>query len=335
MRFEYPNLAVYLLVPLFLGLFLMWAFHARARLAERLVKKENLSRIIPTYNPGARALKFILLILSVLLCVIAMMRPQYGYHMEEVKKKGLDIIIALDTSKSMLAEDIKPNRFERSKLAVKDMVSKLKGDRIGLVAFSGTAFLQCPLTVDYNGFMLSLDALNIGDIPRGGTAVSKAIYEAIDVFSKGEKKNKILIIITDGEDHEGDPLKAAEAAKKIGMVIYTIGIGTTEGELIPVTDENGKGMFLKDPAGNVVKSRLNEKVLEDIALTTGGSYIRSSAGEFGLEFLFNEKLSKFEKQEIASKMKRHYFDRFQIPLAIAVILLMAESLISDRARRNA
>jgi Ca-activated chloride channel family protein len=260
------------------------------------------------------------------------MRPQWGFSWEEVRRSGLDILIAIDTSKSMLAGDIKPNRLERSKLAVKDLIKKLRGDRIGLIAFSGNAFLQCPLTVDYSGFLLSLNELNFNSIPKGGTSISSAIKTAMDSYEGGQKKYKILVIITDGEDHEGNVAEMAEKAKDAGIKIFSIGIGTKEGELISVTDESGNKVFLKDRQGNVVKTRLDETTLQKIALTTGGSYVRATNTEFGLDLIYEEKLSKMEKREIESNMIKRYEERFQIPLAIALVLLCLEPFISERRR---
>ncbi|MBN1520954.1 MAG: VWA domain-containing protein, partial [Candidatus Aureabacteria bacterium] len=238
----------------------------------------------------------------------------------------------VDTSKSMLAQDVKPNRLERAKLAIKDFIKHLQGDRIGLIAFSGEAFLQCPLTVDYNGFLLSLDSLSVNSITRGGTSISQAIKEAIKSYEGGFKKYKVLIMITDGEDHEGAPLKAAEDAKKEGIKIFCIGIGTPEGELISVEDEKGNKTFLKDSQGNVVKTRLDETTLQKIALATGGSYVRSGATEFGLDMIYDKKLSKMEKRELESKLAKQFEDRFQIPLALAFLLLAGELFINERKR---
>ncbi|KPJ99440.1 MAG: hypothetical protein AMK71_09775 [Nitrospira bacterium SG8_35_4] len=242
----------------------------------------------------------------------------------------LTALIAIDTSKSMLAEDVKPNRLERSKLAVKDLIRKLRGDRIGLIAFSGSAFLQCPLTVDYSGFHLSLDDLSPDTIPKGGTSITSAIRVALDSYEGGMKKYKVLVIITDGEDHEGTPLALAEEAQKKGIKIFTIGIGTKEGELIPVTDASGSRIFLKDRNGNVVKTRLDEETLREIALKTGGSYVKATPAEFGLELIYDEKLSKMEQREIENKMVKKYEERFQIPLILALFIIGVELFIKER-----
>jgi Ca-activated chloride channel family protein len=268
--------------------------------------------------------------LGLLFCLLALLRPQWGFKWQEVKRKGLDIIIALDTSKSMLANDIKPSRLERAKLAIDDFTREFKGDRIGLIAFAGSAFLECPLTIDYGGFLLALEDINVNSISKGGTSISSAIKEALRSYPAAEAKFKVLIIITDGEDPEGDPLRLAEEAKKAGIIICCIGIGTQEGELVFLGRDDGSKEFLKDNQGNAVKSRLNEEILQKIVLATGGTYIRSTNTDFGLGLLYQGRLSKMEKREFAAKMSKLYQERFQIPLAIGLILILLEILISDR-----
>jgi Ca-activated chloride channel family protein len=316
-----------------LAIFYFWSSKKRRKIMERFVQKNLIADLTPSLDQKKQKVKIILMMSAVLLIILSFLRPQWGFHWQEVKRKGLDIIIAVDTSKSMLASDIKPNRLERAKLAIKDFTRYIKGDRVGLIAFSGEAFLQCPLTVDYGGFLLSVDSLNVNIIPRGGTSISQAIKEAVRSYEGGLKKYKVLILITDGEDHEGDPFKAAEEAKKEGLKVFCIGIGTPEGELITLTDKKGNKTFLKDKRGNVVKTRLDEATLQKIALTTGGSYIHSGATEFGLNLIYEKKLSKMEKRELESKLAKQFEERFQIPLALAFLLLMGELFITERKKR--
>jgi Ca-activated chloride channel family protein len=312
--------------------FLFWANSRKIKAFETFADKNLLATLLASFDIRKYRLKEAFIIVTLILTVFSLMRPQWGFKWQEIKRRGLDILVAVDVSKSMLAEDIKPNRLERTKLALADFVKHLKGDRIGLIAFAGSAFVQCPLTVDYSGFLLSAESLDINTIPKGGTSISSAIREAIKSYEGGLKKYKVLIIITDGEDHEGDPVKAAELAQKEGIKIFCIGIGTNEGELIPVADESGNKGYLKDRSGAVVKSRLDETTLQKIALTTGGSYVRASSREFGLDLIYKEKLSEMEKRELESKMAKQYEERFQIPLALAFLLLAAEFIISDRRR---
>jgi Ca-activated chloride channel family protein len=302
----------------------------RKKTWSKFVQKGLLTELLVYVNPKRQKLKAVLLFAGIFFCLFALLRPQWGFKWREVKRKGLDIIIAVDTSKSMLAEDIKPSRLARAKLAIGDFTHELKGDRIGLIAFAGSAFLECPLTIDYGGFLLSLEDLDVNTIPKGGTSISSAIKEAMRSFPSAEGQDRVLIIITDGEDHEGDPLRLAEEAKKQGIKIYCIGIGTKEGELIFVEQEGGGKEFLKDSQGNAVKSRLNEDVLQKIALASGGTYIRSTSTEFGLNLLYKERLSKLQKHEFEGKLNKLYAERFQIFLGIGLLLILAQAVTSDK-----
>ena len=327
MTYANPQFGLFFASLLGLIIFFMWALKRRRRLSERFADKAVLASVAPTVSGARRRVKAALIVIAVSLAVFSLMRPQWGFKWEEVKRHGLDILIAMDTSKSMLARDIMPNRLERSKLAVKDMIAKLKADRVGLIAFSGSAFLQCPLTLDYSGFMLALDDLDTNTIPRPGTAITAAIREALKVLKGADKKFKVLVLITDGEDHEGDPVKASREAEKEGLRIFCVGVGTRDGEIIPTINEEGQRQFLKDRKGGVVKSRLNEEVLQKIALGTGGAYVRAQGADFGLNSLYDKKISNLEKHELEARMRKNYVERFQIFLAIAALLLFIEPLL--------
>jgi Ca-activated chloride channel family protein len=332
MKFGAPHIAVLLwLVPAII-VFFVWASRLRKKAASRFAGDNLLPEITKSYDPGRRKIKNTMLTLAAFFLAISLLRPQWGFRWQEVKRQGLDIIIALDTSKSMLARDVLPNRLERAKLAIRDLVRKLQGDRIGLVVFSGTAFLQCPLTVDYNGFLLSLDDVSVDTIPVGGTSLARAIDTSIRGFEGGRKKHNVLIIITDGEDLEGGVDRALKRAKSEKVKIFCLGIGTGEGELIPIVSESGEKAFLKDTEGNIVKTRLDEDLLQKIALDTGGAYVQSSGAEFGLDLIYDKELSKLEKREFKSKMEKRHNERFQFPLALALLLLFIEPLIGDRRR---
>lgn len=329
MRLANPFLLLGLLILVSLALFYAWALILARKKLEKFAQSDLLPELLLSVDYSAKNIKILIILSAIALSVFSLMRPQWGFRWEQVRRKGLDILIALDTSKSMLAEDVLPSRLERSKLAVKDLVKNLKGDRIGLIAFSGSAFLQCPLTVDYGGFLLALENINAESIATGGTSLSSAIKEALKSYEGGQKKYKVLVIITDGESHTGDALGFAERAKKEGINIFCIGIGTKEGDLIPLTDEKGQKTFLKDRDGNVVKTRLDEALLQKIALATDGAYVRSTNTEFGLDLLYKERLSKMEKRELESKMNKYYDERFQLFLLPALLLLVLESFIRD------
>jgi Ca-activated chloride channel homolog len=317
------------LVIAFAFVLLRLASYRRKRMA-RFLEDQLVEDVAANFSRKMYVRKNVLLVLVGLFSVLALARPQWGFEWQQVKRKGLDIFLAIDTSKSMLTEDVKPNRLERTKLAVRDLLKKLKGDRVGLIAFSGSAFLVCPLTADYSGFLLSLESLNIDAIPRGGTDIGSAIQEALKGYAEVPSQYKTVVLLTDGENWEDDPEHWAKVAAEKKVRLYTIGIGTKEGELIRVPDENGELNFLKDSAGNFVKSRLNEQLLKEIAAKTGGAYIRASGAEFGLEYLYDNELSKLEKREIESQIEKRYFDRFQYPLALALFLLLAETLLVTR-----
>jgi Ca-activated chloride channel family protein len=316
----------------FLIIFYILVIRRREKLMERFADKEMLSGITPTASIARKVLKMALTGSALLLCLYSLARPQWGFEWQEIKRNGLDMLIALDVSKSMLARDVKPNRLERSKLAVKDLVKKLNGDRTGLIAFAGTAFLQCPLTIDYNGFLLTLDDINTDTIPRPGTSISGAIREAVNTLKGPDKKFKILILITDGEELEGNAMNAASEAAQAGVRIYCVGVGTADGDLIPAVDERGERAYLADRAGQAVKTRLNEELLKRIAVATGGSYVHATQGDFGLTLLYDKVISRLERQEIETRMKKNYQERYQIFLGLAVALLIIESLFSERKR---
>lgn len=339
MQYANPDYVIIILVPTVLVLvFYMWASRRRRSMLERFADKSLIGSIAPTMSKPRRLIKASLVITGIILMLIALARPQWGFEWQEVKRTGLDMLIAVDVSKSMLAADVKPNRLERSKFAIKDLVKKLNGDRIGLIAFAGTSFLQCPLTIDYNGFLLSLEDLSVGTIPRGGTSISGAIREAMRVFSSlpavspTEKMYRVLVIITDGEDLEGDALVAAREAAQAGIRIFCVGVGSAEGELIPVAEGYGSGGYLSDKSGQAVKTKLNEDILKDIVIATGGSYVHATQSDFGLVLLYDKSISRLEKRDIEAKMKKNYQERFQYFLCAAILLLLVDMLLAEKRR---
>lgn len=293
------------------------------------------SRLVDASARGRQRLKAFLLILAVLLLITALIRPRWGFHWEEVKRTGVDIIVAVDVSKSMLAQDIDPSRLERAKRKIRDLIAMLEGDRIGLIAFAGAAFMQCPLTLDYGAFAMFLDYLDPDLIPVPGTALGEAVRLATASFKRRERTAKALILITDGEDHESDPLGAAAEAKKAGVKIFTIGIGSDTGAPIPQPD--GSGGFVKDRGGSVVMSKLDEQLLQKIALETGGAYVRSVTGDIDLEKIYRGEIrAGMERTELASSRSKRWEERFQWFLGIALALIVLEACIVEhnRSRRH-
>jgi Ca-activated chloride channel family protein len=320
------------LLPIIAAL-LVFAVGRRRMMMRKFIDAKLISELTKNLNESTWIWKSVLILIIFLFSIIALARPQWGFEWREVKRQGVDIIVVVDTSKSMLTQDVKPNRLERTKLAIHDLLGKLKGDRIGLIAFAGDAFMLCPLTVDYNGFLLTLKDLDVNSVPRGGTNIGRAMDEALKSFDETPSQFKVIIVVTDGDNLEGDPLSAAKKMKDKGVRVYTVGIGTQEGELIQLQNELGQKEFLKDENGNFVKSRLNEKLLEEIALTTGGAYVKATGAEFGLDTIYERNISKLEKREFENKMDKRYFERFQFPLAVATFLLIIETCIGTRKRQ--
>ena len=270
-----------------------------------------------------------LFLASVALMFAALARPQAGYRWEETKRRGIEILFAVDTSKSMLTSDVKPDRLTRAKLAVDDFVNRLDGDGVGLIAFAGNAFLQCPITLDYSAFNESLAALDTNTIARGGTDLSSAIREAQASLQNRPGTDKILILLTDGEDLEENAVDTAKAAAQTGLKIYTVGVGTANGDLIPLPAENGGG-FAKDESGRYVRSQLDEKMLQAIAEATGGLYAPLGAQGEGLDTIYQKALAPLKKHDLASRSQRVYIERYQWCLAPALLLLLGSLLIGTR-----
>lgn len=314
------------------GLMFLFRFMQKRRQAalEKFAAHQLVGRLTQNISGRKRLYKNILLLLAVLFSFTALARPQYGFQWVDVKRKGIDLLFALDTSKSMLAEDIKPNRLIRAHLAILDFVQQLDGDRVGLIPFAGSAYLMCPLTLDYEAFEDSLAAVTTDIIPRGGTNIASVIDLAVETL-KNAANHKILIILTDGENLEGDAIKAAENAAKAGLKIYTVGVGTNQGELIPVAEGSGKG-FLKDQTGNYVTSRLDEKTLSTLAAKSGGLYAPLGTAGEGLETIYQQKLALIPKAELAERRHKVPLERFAWPLAATLFFLVLELLLGERKK---
>ena len=278
------------------------------------------------YSRGRARFKQVLLLCFLVCCVFTLMQPKWGYQWEKVERRGIDIVVALDTSRSMLAADMKPNRLEAAKREVQALIDIAGTDRIALVAFAGDAFVECPLTLDHGTLKLFLENLDVGMIPRRGTNIAQAIRTSVDAFEGHVKKSRAVILITDGESHEGEALEAAEHARKNGVNIYCVGIGSAEGMPIPLED----GKLLKDRQGNTVITRINGEMLRKIALKTGGAFTGGKGSGLQLEKIYREYIQMMEKRSLESARKKRYTHRFQWVLALALIFLLIEFLISER-----
>ncbi|GAK55489.1 von Willebrand factor type A [Candidatus Vecturithrix granuli] len=331
MRFAYPlYLHVLWLILIFLLVF-WWTARARQKSLERFAEPQLIVKLSETVSRRRQKLKMFLLLLTLLFLGLAIARPQIGTHAVPVKAEGIDLVFTLDTSLSMLAEDIKPNRLARAKHEISALMDKLRGDRVGIVIFAGTSFIQCPLTFDYSAAKLFLEAVDVNSISVPGTAIEQAIRTSLKAFENTTQgSSKVVVLLTDGESHEGDPLKAAEEAEKHGVKIYTIGIGSEKGELIPLRDEQGNLTgYKKDRAGNVVMSKLDQLTLEKIAVLTDGQFYHVSSGGIELEKIYDE-ISRMEKTERETRLVTHYEEQYQYFLGIALGLLVLDALFTDR-----
>lgn len=314
-------------IPVFAGLlilFILWKKRTLSRYGEWNVIRQ----LMPDYSVGKSVIKFILIMGSLILLIIAMAEPQTGSRLEKVKRKGIDLMICLDVSNSMMAQDIKPNRLERAKQSIVRLVDNLEGDRIGIIVFAGKAYTQLPITTDYAAAKMFTSSINTGIVPTQGTAIAEALEVAANSFGES-KHNKAIVVITDGEDHEGNVLEQADAALKKNITLYTIGMGLPEGAPIPVYNGDIQTGYRKDQEGQTIMTKLDETLLQRIASVGKGMYVRATNSETGLTKIFDD-IGKIEKSEIEEKQFSDYEDRFQYFLAIALFLLILDLFIFER-----
>jgi len=333
MRFGNLNYLFLLwIIPLLIA-FYLYAFRSRERRLAAFCGKHLLPSLLPDHHRGRRRIKALLILGGIVCGIVALTRPQWGFHWEDIKRTGVDIMVAIDVSESMLAEDVKPNRLERAKREVYDLIDMLEGDRIGLIAFAGTSFVHCPLTLDYGACKMFLEYIEPDLIPVPGTALADAIRNAIKAFNTRERKSKALILITDGEDHEGAPLEAAREAKQEGIKIFSIGVGQEGGAPIPLPD--GSGGFKKDRRGDMIISHLDEATLQKIALETEGSYVRSVTGDMDLDKIYRVDIKQhIEGKELSSTRRRRWEHRFQWFVCAALLLIAGEFFVSERGKQT-
>ncbi|MDB6065243.1 MAG: Mg-chelatase subunit ChlD [Pedosphaera sp.] len=334
MKLALPQMLwLFLILVLPLVGFLWWAWRKRQQLITQFISTRLLAQLKVGVSPVRQKARMAMIVASVIFLILALARPQWGVTKEEVRQRGLDIIVAIDTSNSMLAEDVPPNRLQRAKLAALDLVHRAKTDRLGLVAFAGTAFLQCPLTLDDAAFSQSVDSLDTATISQGGTAIAEAINEARTAFKHESDNHRVLVLFTDGEDQDSEAVAAAEKAAKEGMIIFTVGIGTPEGELLRIRDERGRVDYIRDDKGTPVKSHLNEDLLQQIANAAKGFYL-PLRGTKTMDTLYDRGIAPLPKSENSAKMFQRYHERFHWPLAIAMAFLILEMFLPDRKRKR-
>lgn len=328
-KFQYSEyLWALMLIPLIVVIFI-YTIVLRKKMLKKLGDYPLILAMMPDVSRGKQTVKFILYTVSLIFLTLGICNLQTGSKIQDVKREGADIMICLDVSNSMLAEDLKPNRLERAKQAIEQMIDKLQGDRIGIVVFAGEAYTQLPITTDYASAKLFLNAITPNIIERQGTDISAAIQKAAESFGKDEGKNKAIVVITDGEDHEEDAIKGAENAGKEGIIINTIGVGSDAGVPIPIYTNGIPSGYRKDKEGNTVVTKLNEKILQEIAGAANGVYVKANNADVGLDAVL-DKVNELEKKQFESKMYSDYEDQFQWFIGASLLFLVIEFLISER-----
>ena len=328
-RFAHPHyLYALLLIPAMVYLFLM-ILRWRKKTMHRIGTYGIVKRLVASSSPTKFGIRFILFIWAFLLLVLALSGPQLGSHLEVVKRKGADVIIALDVSNSMKAEDLSPNRLERAKESIARLIDRLEGDRIGIVVFAGQAFVQLPITTDYASAKMFLSTIDCDIVPTQGTAIGAAIRLSVESFGNDVGRNKALIIITDGENHEDDAVKATQEAVEKGIMVSTIGMGSPNGSPIPVVRGGIKLGYKKDNAGNTVITKLNEQALQEIASTGNGIYVHATNYETGLNLSLDQ-VNKLEKRAFESKQYRDYDEKFAWLLAPCLLLLVIDLFVNEQ-----
>ncbi len=329
-QFEHIDyLYLLLLIPLLIILFILmmnWKKSALKRFGDLHVIRQ----LVPNEANGRPVLKFVIILFAIAFIIVGITNPQTGSKLEKIQRRGIDIMIALDVSNSMMAQDIKPSRLSRAKQAISNLIDRLDGDRVGIIVFAGNAYTQLPITTDYAAAKMFLANISTESVPSQGTAIADALNLAVGAFNPEDDQNKAIIIITDGETHEGDAVQAAEAAKELGIKIFTIGMGLPEGAPIPVFNKQGNQIgFKKDNEGETVITKLNDLMLSQIASAGGGSYVNATNSNAGLKTVVDE-INEMEKKEIESRIFADYEDQFQYFIAIGILLLLIEYLIFER-----
>ena len=325
---DYKYLYLLLLIPVFLlGYALLRGL--RKRRVKAFGEPELVNALMPSRSRSKGWVRMVLFCLGFLFFVLGLARPQTGAKLSERKTKGAEIIVALDVSNSMLAQDYSPNRLERAKLAISRLTDLLQDDRIGLVIFAGTSFVQLPVTTDYVSAKMFLSSIDTGSIPIQGTAIGDAIRLSIKSFSAQSEKSRVIIVISDGENHEDDPVAAAKDAADFGIKVYTIGVGSAEGQPIPVEG----GSLLRDSKGEIVVTKLDEKTLREIARVGNGAYIHAGNEEFGLNPIVQD-IRRLEDEEFGSIVFEEYDEQYMYFFGIALLLFVIEMLIGERKPRR-
>lgn len=322
------------IIPICIAIYVWYIYRTKKNL-KKLGDLNLINQLVPEVSKAKKNTKFILFIIGFSFLILGICNLQTGSKMQDVKREGADIMVCLDVSNSMMAQDLSPNRLERAKIAIENMIDKLQGDRLGIIVFAGEAYVQLPITTDYSSAKLFLEGINNKIVPVQGTNIADAINLSIESFGKDEGKNKAIVIITDGENNEeatSSAVDAAEEASKKNIVIHTIGVGSESGVPIPNIIDGIVSGYKKDNQGNTVITKLDSKILQDISGATNGVYVQASSSDIGLDVVLN-KIAELDKKQLESKMYTDYEDQFQWFLGAALLFIVLESLISERVSK--
>jgi len=330
LKFEYPEYLWFLILVPAIGAAFFFLNLRRTEQLRKFIGDNLITQLAPEASLAMRMIKQLLVLLTLACLILAIANPQVGTRLEEVKREGIDLFVALDVSLSMKSEDIRPSRLEKAKRDISELLRKLIGDRVGMIVFAGDAFVQFPLTADYAAADLFLSAIDVDAVPIPGTMIGSAVEVALKSFSKDVPTQKAIVIVSDGENTEGDVMGAVEDAKKAGVRIYSVGMGTTDGGPIPINNQNGERIdYKRDRSGSIVLSKLDETMLQQIASITGGTYHRATSGGNEIDDIFDE-LCSLEKVEFGTKQVTGYETRYQYPLTAAILFLILELMLSAR-----
>lgn len=334
-KFENPIFFyVFAAIPVCIAIYIWYIYRAKKNM-KKLGDLNLIYQLTPEVSKAKKTTKFILFLIGLSFLILGICNLQTGSKMRDVKREGADIMICLDVSNSMLAQDLTPNRLERAKIAIENMVNKLQGDRLGIIVFAGEAYVQLPITTDYSTAKLFLESINTKIVPVQGTNIADAINKAVESFGKDEGKNKAIVVITDGENNEeaqASAVDAAEEAAKKNIVIHTIGVGSESGVPIPNVVDGIVSGYKKDNAGNTIVTKLDAKILQDISSASNGVYVQASSSDIGLDAIL-DKIAELDKKQLESKMYSDYEDQFQWFLGAALLFLMFESFLSERVSK--
>ena len=330
MHFGSPQFFWLLLcVPLFIGLFI-YVHQRKLSALRRFASLSLIKRLTPSNTQSRQIVKWICFLLFFIFAVIALTRPRFGVKMEIVERKGIDVMVALDISKSMLAQDVTPSRLERAKFEIARFIDLLKGDRVGLIVFAGESYVQCPLTLDYGAAKMFLDAVTTDWVQLQGTEITEAINQAVSGFKSKKSKSRVLIILSDGEDHVGDAALAAQKAASENVKIFTVGLGSEAGVPIPINEDKGNIVYKKDKDGNLVMTKLNPLMLEKIAIAGNGKYFQAGT-TLDLVSIYGD-IAKMEKNELGTDRLNIYEEQYQVFLIIALLFILAEFFIPAQGK---